>query len=164
MPFSGLLLFKANIRSGRAIRSPRILPLCEELGIGFVPWSPLGQGFLTGTIDANTQIDQNDFRRSSRGTPRRRVPQTRHWWILLRRVAEMKRATPAQIALAWLLAQKPFIVPIPGTRKLERVRENTGAGKVVLTPGELEEIKAAAAQIRVQGDRLPKVLLDLTNG
>lgn len=143
---------------------PEVLPACEELGIGFVPWSPLGQGFLTGTIDANTQIGQNDFRSIQPRYTQEARNANQALVDLLRRVADMKRATPAQIALAWLLAQKPFIVPIPGTRRLERVRENTGAGEVVLTPGDLEEIEAAAAQIRVQGDRLPKALLDLTNG
>ncbi len=113
---------------------PEILPLCEELGIGFVPWSPLGQGFLTGTIDANTQIDQNDFRSIQPRYTQEARTANQALVDLLRRVAEMKRATPAQIALAWLLAQKPFIVPIPGTRKLERVRENTGAGEVGIDP------------------------------
>ena len=138
---------------------PEILPLCEELGIGFVPWSPLGAGFLTGKIDANTKIDKTDFRAASpRFTPQAREA-NQAVVDLLKRIAERKTATPAQVALAWLLAQKPWIVPIPGTRRLERVEENLGAANVVLTADDLAEIEAAAAKIQVQGARLPEGVL-----
>ncbi|MEZ2128688.1 MULTISPECIES: aldo/keto reductase [unclassified Sinorhizobium] len=143
---------------------PEVLPLCEELGIGFVPWSPLGQGFLTGTIDANTKIDVNDFRIvQPRYTPEARAANQALVDLLLR-AAHAKGATPAQIALAWLLSRKPFIVPIPGTRKLERIRENIGAAQVLLTTGDLHEIEAALARIDIRGARLPETLLELTNG
>jgi aryl-alcohol dehydrogenase-like predicted oxidoreductase len=129
------------------------LPVLEELGIGFVPFSPLGRGFLTGKIDENTSFDKSDFRNT---VPRftadaRRANQT--VVDLLREIAERKEATPAQIALAWLLAQKPWIVPIPGTRKLERLDENLGAVDIDLTAGDLREIDEAASQITVQGAR-----------
>ena len=118
---------------------PEILPLCEELGIGFVPWSPLGAGFLTGKIDATTAFEATDFRTGSpRFTPEARAA-NQALVDLLKRIADAKRATPAQIALAWLLAQKPWIVPIPGTRRLERVEENLGAVNVVLTAGDLDD-------------------------
>ena len=129
------------------------LPVLEELGIGFVPFSPLGRGFLTGKIDENTTFDKSDFRSS---VPRftadaRKANQA--VVDLLARIAGKKNATPAQIALAWLLAQKPWIVPIPGTRKLERLDENLGAVDVELTADDLREIDTAAAQITVQGAR-----------
>jgi aryl-alcohol dehydrogenase-like predicted oxidoreductase len=138
---------------------PEILPLCEELGIGFVPWSPLGQGFLTGKIPVNTEFDSADWRsRFPRFTPE--AMQANQALVdLLNRVATRKRATPAQIALAWLLARKPWIVPIPGTRRLDRVEENIGAAKVTLTSGDLEEIEEAASKISVQGARLPEAVL-----
>jgi len=125
----------------------------EELGIGFVPFSPLGRGFLTGKIDENTSFDKHDFRNT---VPRfaadaRKANQA--VVDLLREIAERKNATPAQIALAWLLAQKPWIVPIPGTRKLERLDENLGAVDVELTADDLRDINAAASQITVQGAR-----------
>jgi len=125
----------------------------EELGIGFVPFSPLGRGFLTGKIDENTSFDKSDFRNT---VPRfaadaRKANQA--VVDLLREIAERKKATPAQIALAWLLAQKPWIVPIPGTRKLERLDENLGAVEIELTAEDLRDIDAAAAQITVQGAR-----------
>jgi aryl-alcohol dehydrogenase-like predicted oxidoreductase len=140
-----------------------VLPTCEELGIGFVPWSPLGQGFLTGKIDATTTFDAKaDFRASfPRFTPEARAANMA-LVELLKRIAEHKDATPAQIAIAWLLARKPWIVPIPGTTKLHRLDENLGAAAVELTADDLREIEAAAARIDVQGARLPKAVLDLS--
>ncbi len=139
-----------------------VLPTCEELGIGFVPFSPLGAGFLTGKIDTNTTFDSTDFRNlSPRFTPEARKA-NQVLVDLLSQVAEQKQATPAQIALAWLLAQKPWIVPIPGTTKLHRLEENIGAVNVELTPNELREIENAAAKIKVQGARLPEAVLRMT--
>jgi aryl-alcohol dehydrogenase-like predicted oxidoreductase len=133
-----------------------VLPTLEELGIGFVPFSPLGRGFLTGKIDENTSFDSSDFRNKvPRFTPEARKA-NQALVDLLRRIAEQKNATPAQIALAWLLAQKPWIVPIPGTRKLNRLEENMGAVDVELTPEDLREIDDAASQITVQGARYPE--------
>jgi aryl-alcohol dehydrogenase-like predicted oxidoreductase len=141
---------------------PEILPLCEELGIGFVPWSPLGQGFLTGRIDPNTRFDASDWRNGfPRFTPEAREA-NQAMVTLVRRIADAKGATPAQVALAWLLAQKPWIVPIPGTRRLERVQENLGAADVVLTPDDLEGIETASARIEVKGARLPEAILQLS--
>jgi aryl-alcohol dehydrogenase-like predicted oxidoreductase len=133
-----------------------VLPTLEELGIGFVPYSPLGKGFLTGKIDENTRLDSADFRNTvPRFTPEnRKANQT--FVDLLGRIAERKKATPAQIALAWLLAQKPWIVPIPGTTKLHRLEENLGAVAVELTPDDLQEIESAASKITVQGARYPE--------
>ncbi len=130
-----------------------ILPTLEELGIGFVPYSPLGKGFLTGKIDANTKLDSGDFRNTiPRFTPENR--QANQVLVeLLAKVAQRKKATPAQIALAWLLAQKPWIVPIPGTTKLHRLEENIGAAAVELTPDDLCDIENAASKITVQGAR-----------
>jgi aryl-alcohol dehydrogenase-like predicted oxidoreductase len=139
-----------------------VLPTCEELGIGFVPFSPLGAGFLTGKIDANTTFDSSDFRNiSPRFTPEARKA-NQVLVDLLGRVAEQNQATPAQIAIAWLLAQKPWIVPIPGTTKLHRLEENIGAVNVELTPDDLSEIERAASKIPVQGARLPEAALKLT--
>ena len=133
-----------------------VLPLLEELGIGFVPFSPLGRGFLTGKIDENTAFDRSDFRNSvPRFTPEARKA-NQAVVDLLRSMAERKRATPAQIALAWLLAQKPSIVPIPGTRKLTRLDENIGAVDVELSGDDLRDIDNAAAAIEVQGARYPE--------
>jgi len=130
-----------------------ILPALEELGIGFVPFSPLGKGFLTGTIDETTAFDSADFRNSvPRFTPEARKA-NRPVVDLLAGLAERKRATPAQIALAWLLARKPWIVPIPGTTKLHRLRENVAAAEVELTEGDLQEIESAVSGITVQGAR-----------
>jgi aryl-alcohol dehydrogenase-like predicted oxidoreductase len=130
-----------------------VLPTCEELGIGFVPYSPLGRGYLTGKIDANTTFDSSDIRsRNPRFTPEA-IRANQVVIDLLSRIAEQKGATPAQIALAWLLAQKPWIVPIPGSRKLERLDENIGAVAVELTQGDLREIDSAMANITVQGNR-----------
>jgi aryl-alcohol dehydrogenase-like predicted oxidoreductase len=130
-----------------------ILPTCEELGIGVVPYSPLGRGYLTGKIDENTTYDSTDIRsRNPRFTPEA-IKANRTVIELLEKIAAEKGATPAQIALAWLLAQKPWIVPIPGSRKLERLDENIGAAAVELTPTDLGEIANAMAQIKVVGDR-----------
>src|SRR5438093_9167117 len=140
-----------------------VLATCEELGIGFVPFSPLGAGFLTGKIDTRTTFDNTDFRnRSPRFAPEARAANLA-LVDLLHRVAERKRATPAQIALAWLLARKPWIVPIPGTTKLHRLEENLGAADVELTLDDLHEIQDAASKIPVQGARLPEEVLKLTN-
>jgi aryl-alcohol dehydrogenase-like predicted oxidoreductase len=139
-----------------------VLPTLQELGISFVPYSPLGKGFLTGKINDNTTFDSSDFRNLlPRFTPEaRRANQT--LVDLLGTIAERKKSTPAQIALAWLLAQKPWIVPIPGTRKLERLDENIGAVAVELTSDDLREIDSAASKIPVQGARYPENLEQLT--
>ena len=130
-----------------------ILPTCEELGIGIVPYSPLGRGYLTGKIDENTTYDSTDIRaRNPRFAPEA-IKANRAVIELLEKIAAQKGATPAQIALAWLLAQKPWIVPIPGSRKLERLDENLGAAQIVLTATDLSEITQAMAQIKVVGDR-----------
>ena len=127
----------------------------EELGIGFVPFSPLGKGFLTGAIDDKTTFDAKDFRNIvPRFTPEARKA-NQAVVELLGQIAARKKATSAQIALAWLLAQKPWIAPIPGTTKLHRLDENVGAAKVELTPADLREIEGAVAKITVQGDRYP---------
>ena len=132
-----------------------ILPLCEELGIGFVPFSPLGKGFLTGKIDENTAFDNDDFRNIvPRFSPEARKA-NQALVDLLGRIAGERQATPAQIALAWLLAQKPWIVPIPGTTRLHRLEENLGAGNVELAPQDLERIDTALARIVIEGDRYP---------
>src|SRR5512136_2819320 len=139
-----------------------VLPTCEELGIGFVPFSPLGRGYLTGKIDENTTFASVDVRsRLPRYTPEARKA-NRVVIDLLARIGDQKGATPAQIALAWLLAQKPWIVPIPGSRKLERLDENIGALAVELTPGDLREITSAISKITVQGDRYPQNLKQMT--
>ncbi len=139
-----------------------VLPTLEELGIGFVPYSPLGKGFLTGKINENTVFDSADFRNIvPRFTPEARKANLA-LVDLLAKIAERKKATPAQIALAWLLSQKPWIVPIPGTRKLERLDENIGAVAVELTSDDLLEIKSAAAKITVQGNRYPDNLEQMT--
>lgn len=132
-----------------------VLPALEELGIGFVPFSPLGRGFLTGKIDEHTTFDSSDFRNIvPRFTPEARKA-NQAVVDLLGRIAERKNATPAQIALAWLLAQKPWIVPIPGTTKLNRLDENIGAVTVELTPDDLREIDTTSSRITVQGARYP---------
>ena len=139
-----------------------VLPTCEELGIGFVPFSPLGAGFLTGKIDTNTTFDSSDFRNiSPRFTPEARKA-NQALVDLLGRVAAQKQATLAQIALAWLLAQRPWIVPIPGTTKLHRLDENIKAADIELTPEDLREIENAASKIPVQGARLPESVLKMT--
>jgi aryl-alcohol dehydrogenase-like predicted oxidoreductase len=136
----------------------KVIPTLEELGIGFVPFSPLGKGFLTGTINENTKFDSNDFRNI---VPRFTAEARRANQILvdlLGKLAEQKKVTPAQIALAWLLAQKPWIVPIPGTTKLARLEENIGAVSVNLTSDDLHEIESAVSKITVQGARYPESL------
>jgi len=139
-----------------------VLPTCEELGIGFVPYSPLGRGFLTGKLDANTTFDSSDIRNIvPRFTPEARKA-NQALVDPLARIAERKQATPAQIALAWLLAQKPWIVPIPGTTKLHRLEENIAAAAVDLTADDLHEVDSAASQIPVQGERYPENLARMT--
>jgi aryl-alcohol dehydrogenase-like predicted oxidoreductase len=135
-----------------------VIPTLEELGIGFVPFSPLGKGFLTGKITEDTQFDKNDFRNIvPRFTPENRKA-NQAFVDLLGRFAQQKKATPAQIALAWLLAQKPWIVPIPGTTKLHRLEENIAAVNVKLTPADLREIDTASSQLMPQGARYPEAL------
>jgi aryl-alcohol dehydrogenase-like predicted oxidoreductase len=140
-----------------------VLPTLEELGIGFVPYSPLGKGFLTGKIDENTAFDSTDFRNQlPRFNPENR--KTNQALVdLLQKIAQPKKATPAQIALAWLLAQKPWIVPIPGTTKLHRLEENIKAVEIQLTSDDLREIESAASKITVQGARYPEHIEALSN-
>lgn len=139
-----------------------VLPVLEELGIGFVPFSPLGRGFLTGKMDETTTFDSSDFRNKlPRFTPEARKA-NQALVDLLGKIAERKQATPAQIALAWLLAQKPWIVPIPGTTKRARLEENIAAVNVELTPSDLQEIETAAAEIQVQGARYPEEMDRMT--
>jgi aryl-alcohol dehydrogenase-like predicted oxidoreductase len=135
-----------------------VIPALEELGIGFVPFSPLGRGFLTGKISEDTKFDKSDFRNIvPRFTPENRKA-NQALVDLLGRFAQQKKATPAQIALAWLLARKPWIVPIPGTTKLHRLEENIGAANLELSPGDLRELETAASKIAVQGARYPEEL------
>ena len=139
-----------------------VLPTLEELGIGLVPYSPLGKGFLTGKIDENTTFDSSDFRSTlPRFTPEA-LKANQALIDLLGKIAERKKATPAQIALAWLLAQKPWIVPIPGTTKLHRLDENIGAAAIELTPDDLREIDSASSKITVHGARYPEKLEKMT--
>jgi aryl-alcohol dehydrogenase-like predicted oxidoreductase len=141
---------------------PEVLPACEELGIGFVAWGPLGQGFLTGKIDTTTSFDSSDFRTASpRFTPEARKANLAVV-DLLKEIAARKNATPAQIAIAWLLARKPWIVPIPGTTKLHRLEENIAAAGVELTADDLRDIETAASKINVHGARLPEAILALS--
>jgi len=138
------------------------LPTLEELGIGFVPFSPLGAGFLTGKIDENTKFDPTDFR----NIVPRFTPEARKVNMVLvemvKAVAERKAATPAQVALAWLLAQKPWIVPIPGTTKLHRIEENLGAVNVKLSGDDLKQIDEEASRLKLEGARLPEAVLKMT--
>lgn len=139
-----------------------LLPALEELGIGFVPFSPLGAGFLTGKIDENTKFDPTDFRNM---VPRFTSEARKANMVLVdlvKNVAERKRATPAQIALAWLLAQKPWIVPIPGTTKLHRLEENLGAANVELNEADLKQIDEASSSMKLEGARLPEAVLKMT--
>ena len=140
-----------------------VLPTLEELGIGFVPFSPLGKGFLTGKIDETTTFDSTDFRSTiPRFTPEaRRANQA--LVDLLQRIAQRKKATPGQIALAWLLAQKPWIVPIPGTTKVHRLEENIASAAIELTPDDLREIEGAASKITIQGARYPEHIERMSN-
>jgi len=133
-----------------------ILPTLEELGIGFVPYSPLGKGFLTGKISSDTKFESTDFRSTLPRFRPENMDANQAMVNLLSRIATAKNATPGQIALAWLLARKPWIVPIPGTTKLERLQENIGAAEVELAPEEARDIENAAANITVQGDRYPE--------
>ena len=139
-----------------------VIPTLEELGIGLVPYSPLGKGFLTGKIDENAKFDSSDFRSTlPRFTPEA-LKANQALIELLASIGERKKATPAQIALAWLLAQKPWMVPIPGTTKLSRLEENIGAAAVGLTPDDLREIHSAASKIKVEGARYPERLEKMT--
>ncbi len=147
----------------RDVEENGVLATCEELGIGFVPWGPLGAGFLTGKIDATTTFEPTDFRNvSPRFTPEAREANLA-FVDLLKRIGGQKGATPAQIALAWLLAQKPWIVPIPGTTKLHRLEENLHAADVTLADDDLREIDDAVSTITVQGARLPESVLKYSN-
>lgn len=132
-----------------------VLPLCEELGIGFVPWSPLGVGFLAGAVDANTRFAPGDIRGAEARFSPENLPHNLALVDLVRRWAERKNAAPAQIALAWLLAQRPWIVPIPGTTQMAHMVENTGAADVRFTSSELAELNAAVRAIGIRGQRLP---------
>lgn len=137
----------------------RVLPLCQELGIGFVPWSPLGVGFLTGAIDANTRFAEGDIRRiESRFSPEN-LPRNLALVDLLKVWAARKQATPAQISLAWLLARKPWVVPIPGTTQMPHMLENIGSAAVRFTPAELAELNRSVTEIKVHGQRLPDAVL-----
>jgi aryl-alcohol dehydrogenase-like predicted oxidoreductase len=147
----------------RDVEENGVLATCEELGIGFVPWSPLGAGFLTGKIDTATKFDSTDFRNLvPRFAPEARAANLA-FVDLLKKIAQRKGATPAQVALAWLLAQKPWIVPIPGTTKLHRLEENIASTAVNLTADDLREIEDDASRIVVQGARLPEQVLQLSN-
>ncbi len=147
----------------RDVEQNGVLAVCEELGIGFVPWSPLGAGFLTGKIDTNTTLEKGDARNfSPRFAPEARAANMA-FVELLQGIASRKKATPAQIALAWLLAQKPWIVPIPGTTNLHRLEENLGSAQVVLSSEDLREIEEGSSKIKVQGLRLPEAVLAMSN-
>ena len=147
----------------RDVEHNGVLDVCGELNIGFVPWSPLGAGFLTGKIDANTKIDASDFRAASpRFTPEARA-HNMALVDLVKRVAERKGATPAQVALAWLMSQRPWIVPIPGTTKLHRLEENLAAVSVELTAEDLGEIEKGTSEIQIEGARLPEAVLAMTD-
>ena len=148
----------------RDVEQNGVLSACEELGIGFVPWGPLGAGFLTGTIDTTTTFESGDFRNHVPRFAAEAREANLELVRLLRQVADHKQATPAQVALAWLLAQKPWIVPIPGTTKRHRLNENIGAVDLTLTIADLEEIDRAARRIPIQGARLPEAVLKYTHG
>jgi aryl-alcohol dehydrogenase-like predicted oxidoreductase len=139
-----------------------VIPVLEELGIGFVPFSPLGRGFLTGSIDVDTNFDKGDLRSTLPRFEREAREANRAFVSLLGAVAARKNATPAQIALAWLLVQKPWIVPIPGTTKLERLEENLGGAEFELTPADLREIDEGASRLTVQGARYPEAMERMT--
>src|SRR5437764_6880144 len=141
---------------------PEVLPVCEQLGIGFVPWSPLGQGFLTGKIDASTKFDSTDMRVAFPRFTEEARKANQAVVDLLNQIARRKSATPAQIALAWLLAEKPWIVPIPGTTKIHRLEENIASAPVELTSDDLDEINSAASKIPIQGERLPESILRMS--
>lgn len=139
-----------------------LIPTLEELGIGFVPFSPLGKGYLTGSFNANTTFNQGDFRNGLPRFTQDALAANQAIVDLLKKIAEEKDATPAQIALAWLLAQKPWIVPIPGTTKVHRLKENLGGADIILTPNEVESINEASAKIVLTGGRYPEELEKLT--
>jgi aryl-alcohol dehydrogenase-like predicted oxidoreductase len=137
----------------------QVIPLCEELGIGFVPWSPLGVGFLTGAIDARTRFAEGDIRKvESRFSPEN-LPHNLALVDLAKTWAERKQADPAQIALAWLMAQKPWVVPIPGTTQMPHMLENIGAASIRFTPSELAELNASISAVQIHGARLPDQVL-----
>ena len=140
-----------------------VLPVLEELGIGLVPYSPLGRGFLTGKMDPGTTFDKSDFRSSLPRFAPDALKANQALIDLLTSIAERKNSTPAQIALAWLLAQKPWIVPIPGTTRLDRLQENIGAVSIELTGADLDDIHRAASKIPIQGDRYPESMEQMTN-
>ena len=140
-----------------------IIPTLEELGIGFVPFSPLGKGFLTGKIDANTKFGSDDFRSSVPRFSQDNILANLALVDVIKRFAEEKKVTPAQIALAWLLAKKPWIVPIPGTTKLQRLEENLGGADVNLTPSDVQALEAASSIVKIEGARYPKVHEQLVN-
>jgi aryl-alcohol dehydrogenase-like predicted oxidoreductase len=148
----------------RDVEQNGVLATCEKLSIGFVPFSPLGAGFLTGKIDTSTTFSSTDFRSFSPRFAAEARAANMAMVDLVKRIAEQKHATPAQIALGWLLAQKPWIVPIPGTTKLHRLEENLGAVKVRFTEDDLRNIETAASRIPIQGARLPEAVLKYTNG
>lgn len=139
-----------------------IIPLCQELGIGFVPWSPLGVGFLTGAIDANTRFAPGDIRAVETRFSAENLPHNMALVELVKKWAVQKQATPAQISLAWLLAQQPWIVPIPGTTQMAHMLENVGADDVRFTADELRQFKTELAKIEIKGERLPKMVLDFS--
>jgi aryl-alcohol dehydrogenase-like predicted oxidoreductase len=141
---------------------PEVIPICEELGIGFVPWSPLGQGFLTGKIDASTKFEGTDMRAVFPRFTEEARKANQAVVDLLNQIGRRKNATPAQIALAWLLSQKPWIVPIPGTTKIHRLEENIGSASIELTSDDLDEINATASKIPIQGERLPESILRMS--
>ncbi len=140
-----------------------VLPLCEQLGIGFVPWSPLGVGFLTGAIDGQTRFADGDIRKVEGRFMPDNLPNNLALVTLTKEWAARKQATPGQIALAWLMAQKPWIVPIPGTTQMQHMVENTGAAAIAFTPAEIDELNQAVAAIKVQGTRLPDVVQAYSN-
>jgi aryl-alcohol dehydrogenase-like predicted oxidoreductase len=140
-----------------------VIPLCQELGIGFVPWSPLGVGFLTGAIDANTRFAQGDIRGIESRFSAENLPHNLTLVNLIKKWATQKGATPAQISLAWLLAQKPWIVPIPGTTQMAHMLENNGADSVRFTVEELKQFNGELLNIEIKGERLPKMVLDFSN-
>lgn len=146
----------------RGVETNGILDLCDELGIGLVPYSPLGKGFLTGAMTRETTLGEGDFRATIPRFQPEAMGKNQALVDLLRRIGDAKGATPAQIALAWLLAQRPFIVPIPGTTKAHRLQENVGAAEMDLTPADLAEIATAAAAIQVEGERYPAHILAMT--
>jgi aryl-alcohol dehydrogenase-like predicted oxidoreductase len=162
MPSSHSPALQSEYSLWHRVPEKEIIPTLEELGIGFVPYSPLGKGFLTGKFDENAKFDSSDFRSTlPRFTPEA-LKANQALIELLGTLAARKNATPAQVALAWLLAQKPWIVPIPGTTKLHRLDENIGALSIELTSDDLREIEEAASKITVQGDRYPERLEKMT--